>query len=81
MLDFLFMRSVCVQASAKLALRKQLEKTLLEIPPPKPPPPEITFLPSAASNEFICLIGLEEVRCRLISKHFVPFQFNSLWKF
>jgi len=49
------------QASAKLALRKQLEKTLLEIPPPKPPPPEINFLPSAASNEFICLIGLEEV--------------------
>nr|CAB3248331.1 transcriptional repressor p66-beta [Phallusia mammillata] len=49
------------QASAKLALRKQLEKTLLEIPPPKPPPPEITFLPSAASNEFICLMGLEEV--------------------
>ncbi|XP_078492146.1 uncharacterized protein LOC100184077 [Ciona intestinalis] len=49
------------QASAKLALRKQLEKTLLEIPPPKPPPPEINFLPSAASNEFICLVGLEEV--------------------
>lgn len=49
------------QAAAKLALRKQLEKTLLEIPPPKPPPPEITFLPSAASNEFICLMGLEQV--------------------
>ncbi|XP_076816076.1 uncharacterized protein LOC143461986 isoform X3 [Clavelina lepadiformis] len=49
------------QASAKLALRKQLEKTLLEIPPPKPPPPEINFLPSAASAEFICLVGLEEV--------------------
>lgn len=25
------------QAAAKLALRKQLEKTLLQIPPPKPP--------------------------------------------
>lgn len=49
------------QAAAKLSLRKQLEKTLLEIPPPKPPPPEITFLPSAASNEFICLVGLEQV--------------------
>jgi len=29
------------QAAAKLALRKQLEKTLLQIPPPKPPPPEM----------------------------------------
>ncbi|XP_042527112.1 transcriptional repressor p66-alpha isoform X1 [Dipodomys spectabilis] len=49
------------QAAAKLALRKQLEKTLLEIPPPKPPAPEMTFLPSAANNEFIYLVGLEEV--------------------
>uniref|UniRef100_A0A1A8MRJ4 GATA zinc finger domain containing 2A n=1 Tax=Nothobranchius pienaari TaxID=704102 RepID=A0A1A8MRJ4_9TELE len=49
------------QAAAKLALRKQLEKTLLEIPPPKPPTPEFNFLPSAANNEFIYLVGLEEV--------------------
>nr|XP_029489827.1 transcriptional repressor p66-alpha-like isoform X5 [Oncorhynchus nerka] len=49
------------QAAAKLALRKQLEKTLLEIPPPKPPSPERNFLPSAANNEFIYLMGLEEV--------------------
>ncbi|PIO26326.1 hypothetical protein AB205_0035000, partial [Aquarana catesbeiana] len=49
------------QAAAKLALRKQLEKTLLEIPPPKPPTPELNFLPSAANNEFIYLVGLEEV--------------------
>lgn len=49
------------QAAAKLALRKQLEKTLLEIPPPKPPAPEFSFLPSAANNEFIYLVGLEEV--------------------
>lgn len=49
------------QAAAKLALRKQLEKTLLEIPPPKPPAPEFNFLPSAANNEFIYLVGLEEV--------------------
>ncbi|XP_061550543.1 transcriptional repressor p66 alpha-like isoform X1 [Phycodurus eques] len=48
-------------AAAKLALRKQLEKTLLEIPPPKPPAPEFNFLPSAANNEFIYLVGLEEV--------------------
>ncbi|KAM6948465.1 transcriptional repressor p66-alpha [Aplochiton taeniatus] len=49
------------QAAAKLALRKQLEKTLLEIPPPKPPAPEFNFHPSAANNEFIYLVGLEEV--------------------
>merc|ERR1719376_14244 len=77
------------QASAKLQLRKQLEKTLLEIPPPQPPPPEINFLPSATSNEFICLVGLEQVvskiqpkpphiqpyRCHICSKDFSP-----LWK-
>ncbi|XP_051980434.1 transcriptional repressor p66-alpha-like [Xyrauchen texanus] len=49
------------QAAAKLALRKQLEKTLLEIPPPKPPAPALNFLPSAANNEFIYLVGLEKV--------------------
>nr|XP_023653960.1 transcriptional repressor p66-alpha-like isoform X2 [Paramormyrops kingsleyae] len=49
------------QAAAKLALRKQLEKTLLEIPPPKPAAPDLNFLPSAANNEFIYLVGLEEV--------------------
>ncbi|GCC40835.1 hypothetical protein chiPu_0024905, partial [Chiloscyllium punctatum] len=49
------------QAAAKLALRKQLEKTLLEIPPPKPSPPMLNFLPSAANNEFIYMLGLEEV--------------------
>lgn len=47
--------------AAKLALRKQLEKTLLEIPSPKPSSPQLSFLPSAASNEFIYLLGLEEV--------------------
>ncbi|XP_048845734.1 GATA zinc finger domain containing 2Ab isoform X3 [Brienomyrus brachyistius] len=49
------------QAAAKLALRKQLEKALLEIPPPKPAAPDLNFLPSAANNEFIYLVGLEEV--------------------
>ncbi|KAE8282390.1 Transcriptional repressor p66-beta GATA zinc finger domain-containing protein 2B p66/p68 [Larimichthys crocea] len=49
------------QAAAKLALRKQLEKTLLEIPPPKPPAPLLHFLPSAANSEFIYMVGLEEV--------------------
>ncbi|XP_062848478.1 transcriptional repressor p66-beta-like [Trichomycterus rosablanca] len=49
------------QAAAKLALRKQLEKTLLEIPLPKPPSPLLYFLPSAVNSEFIYLLGLEEV--------------------
>ncbi|XP_070816756.1 GATA zinc finger domain containing 2Ab isoform X5 [Chaetodon trifascialis] len=57
------------QAAAKLALRKQLEKTLLEIPPPKPPAPEFNFLPSAANNEFIYLLGLEEVVQKLLEMH------------
>nr|XP_009919512.1 PREDICTED: transcriptional repressor p66-beta [Haliaeetus albicilla] len=38
-----------------------LEKTLLEIPPPKPPAPLLHFLPSAANSEFIYRGGLEEV--------------------
>ncbi|XP_051990023.1 transcriptional repressor p66-alpha-like isoform X3 [Xyrauchen texanus] len=54
------------QAAAKLALRKQLEKTLLEIPPAKPPAPEFNFLPSAANNEFIYLVGLEEAVQKLL---------------
>lgn len=47
------------QAAAKLALRKQLEKTLLQIPPPKPPPPEMHFIPNANNTEFIYYLGLE----------------------
>jgi hypothetical protein len=49
------------QAAAKMALRKQLEKTLLQIPPPKPPPPEMNFVPNLVSGEFVPLVGLEEV--------------------
>lgn len=65
------------QAAAKLALRKQLEKTLLEIPPPKPPAPLLHFLPSAANSEFIYMVGLEEVVQSVLdsqgqSPHLVP---------
>lgn len=49
------------QAAAKMALRKQLEKTLLQIPPPKPPAPEWSFIPSLNSPDFMTLMGLEEV--------------------
>lgn len=48
------------QLAAKQALRKQLERTLLQIPPPKPPPPTMNLIPNAASTEFIVLVGLEE---------------------
>lgn len=57
------------QAAAKHALRKQLEKTLLQIPPPKPPPPEMNFIPSLACPDFILLLGLEEV-----VNHMIDFQ-------
>merc|ERR1719495_2209129 len=55
------------QAAAKLALRKQLEKTLLQIPPPKPPPPEMHFIPNPANTEFIYLVGLEECVSRILN--------------
>lgn len=48
-------------AAAKLALRKQLEKTLLQIPPPRPPPPEMHFIPNPNQADFIPLIGLDLV--------------------
>lgn len=49
------------QAAAKMALRKHLEKTLLHIPPPKPPPPEMNFIPSLPENSFLVFVGLNEV--------------------
>lgn len=48
------------QVAAKQALRKQLERTLLQIPPPKPPPPTMSLVPNATSAEFVILLGLEE---------------------
>ncbi len=54
------------QAAAKLALRKQLEKTLLQIPPPKPPPPEMHFAPNPNQPEFVYLVGLDQVVQRVL---------------
>ncbi|KAL3865654.1 hypothetical protein ACJMK2_043018 [Sinanodonta woodiana] len=59
------------QAAAKLALRKQLEKTLLQIPPPKPPPPEMNFIPGLASPDFIYLLGLEEAVNYIIDSNLI----------
>lgn len=56
------------QAAAKLALRKQLEKTLLQIPPPKPPPPEMNFIPNPNQPDFLYLVGLDDVVQRLLEQ-------------
>lgn len=101
------------QAAAKLALRKQLEKTLLQvrdeiivwfnkmdylivtwiqIPPPKPPPPELHFIPNPSNTEFVYLLGLEHVvdyitKDKKISPFNQPFRcgqckidFTPVWK-
>ncbi|CAH2058164.1 unnamed protein product, partial [Iphiclides podalirius] len=60
------------QAAAKLALRKQLEKTLLQIPPPKPPPPEMNFIPSPSNTDFVYLVGLEHVVDYLTNEERMP---------
>ncbi|KAK4336783.1 hypothetical protein RND71_043991 [Anisodus tanguticus] len=49
------------QAAAKLALKKQIEKTLLQIPNPKPLTQDIHFIPNAQNQEFIYYYGLETV--------------------
>lgn len=49
------------QNQAKSALRKQLERELMSIPPPKPSLQDILFIPNGASLEFPPLIGLEDV--------------------
>ena len=40
---------------------------LLQIPPPKPPPPEMHFIPNPANTEFIYLCGLEECVSRILN--------------
>ena len=49
------------QNQAKIALRKQLERDLLSIPPPKPTLQDILFIPNGPSLEFPPLVGLEDV--------------------
>lgn len=60
------------QAAAKLALRKQLEKTLLQIPPPKPPPPEMHFIPNPSNTDFVYLLGLEHVVDFITKENKIP---------
>ncbi|CAF3241677.1 unnamed protein product [Rotaria sp. Silwood2] len=47
--------------NAKLALRKQLEQTLLQIPTPKPTTCDLTYIPGINGwAEFLTMIGLEQ---------------------
>jgi len=49
------------QALAKLAIRRQLEATLLQLPRPKFTPEETSFIPTiGVYADFIALIGMEE---------------------
>ena len=64
----------------------------MQIPPPKPPPPEMHFIPNPNNTEFIYLLGLEAVVDRITQGVDqpvppVPFicsqcgtDFSSLWK-
>ncbi|CAF0750666.1 unnamed protein product [Rotaria sordida] len=49
------------KTQAKLALRKQLERDLLNISLPKPSLQDITFIPNSTSLEFQLDLGLEDV--------------------
>lgn len=57
--------SADVQASkhsaAKAALRRQLEQTLLQIPPPRPPSADWRVIPNVNSMDFMMLVGLDEI--------------------
>jgi len=49
------------QALAKLAIRRQLEATLLQLPMPKYTPQEMSFIPTIGFySDFIALVGMEE---------------------
>ena len=47
--------------AAKAALRRQLEQTLLQIPPPRPPAADWKAVPNVNSMDFMMLVGLDEV--------------------
>ncbi|CAM6001323.1 unnamed protein product [Sphagnum balticum] len=54
------------QLQAKVALRKQLEKNLLLIAPPTPPPADVHFVPNSNQLEFVTLHGLDQVVQRVL---------------
>ena len=44
----------------------------LQIPPPKPPPPEMHFIPNPTNSEFIYLLGLEECVSKYLNEDKPP---------
>ena len=55
------------QALAKLAIRRQLEATLLKLPMPKFTPQEMSFIPTIGFYaDFIALVGMEEAITRIL---------------
>ena len=46
-----------------------LRSNLFQIPPPKPPPPEMHFIPNPTNSEFICLMGLEECVSKILHEN------------
>eukprot|EP00795_Rhopilema_esculentum_P005922 gene5922-11265_t len=48
-------------SAAKAALRRQLEQTLLQIPPPRPPSADWRVIPNVNSMDFMMLVGLDEI--------------------
>lgn len=40
----------------------------MQIPPPKPPPPEMHFIPNPSNTEFVYLLGLETVVDYIMTK-------------
>lgn len=69
------------KTQAKKALRQQLERDLLNIPPPKPLLQDILFIPNPNSLEFQPYIGLEDVvqcLCELqADRHRLPQRFTD----
>ena len=64
--------------AAKAALRRQLEQTLLQIPPPRPPPADWNAIPNVNSIDFMMLVGLDEVVDTILSFDSKPTLKNAL---
>lgn len=48
-------------AAARTQLRRHLEQQLLQLPPPKPPASDLSFIPNANQPDFLYLLGLDLV--------------------
>lgn len=48
-------------AAARTQLRRHLEQQLLQLPPPKPPASDLSFIPNATQPDFLYLLGLDLV--------------------